>query len=64
MHAAPPVLNPPNFALREMTAALASAAVRPLLGGGRYPIVEDPGGNHLRLMSPSDPARKSAPPAP
>jgi uncharacterized glyoxalase superfamily protein PhnB len=31
--------------------------------GARYAIVEDPHGNHVGLMSPSDPARKSAPPA-
>ena len=31
--------------------------------GARYAIVEDPDGNHVGLMSPSDPARRSAPPA-
>jgi uncharacterized glyoxalase superfamily protein PhnB len=30
--------------------------------GARYAIVEDPDGNHVGVMSPSDPARKSAPP--
>lgn len=30
--------------------------------GARYAIVEDPDGNHIGLMSESDPARKSAPP--
>jgi len=31
--------------------------------GARYAIIEDPDGNHVGLMSPSDPARRSAPPA-
>ncbi len=31
--------------------------------GARYAIVEDPDGNEVGLMSPSDPARRSAPPA-
>jgi uncharacterized glyoxalase superfamily protein PhnB len=30
--------------------------------GARYAIVEDPDGNHIGLMSPSDPARRGAPP--
>jgi uncharacterized glyoxalase superfamily protein PhnB len=30
--------------------------------GARYAIVEDPDGNHVGLMSPSNPARRSAPP--
>jgi uncharacterized glyoxalase superfamily protein PhnB len=30
--------------------------------GARYAIVEDPDGNHVGFMSPSDPARRSAPP--
>jgi uncharacterized glyoxalase superfamily protein PhnB len=30
--------------------------------GARYAIVEDPDGNHVGLMSESDPARRSAPP--
>jgi catechol 2,3-dioxygenase-like lactoylglutathione lyase family enzyme len=30
--------------------------------GARYAIVEDPDGNHVGLMSPMDPARRSAPP--
>jgi uncharacterized glyoxalase superfamily protein PhnB len=30
--------------------------------GARYAIVEDPDGNHVGLMSPSDPARRRAPP--
>jgi uncharacterized glyoxalase superfamily protein PhnB len=30
--------------------------------GARYAIVEDPDGNHIGFMSPSDPARRSAPP--
>ena len=30
--------------------------------GARYAIVEDPDGNHVGLMSPSDPARRGAPP--
>jgi catechol 2,3-dioxygenase-like lactoylglutathione lyase family enzyme len=30
--------------------------------GARYAIVEDPDGNHIGLMSASDPARRSAPP--
>lgn len=30
--------------------------------GARYAIVEDPDGNHIGIMSPSDPARRSAPP--
>jgi len=31
--------------------------------GARYAIVEDPDGNPVGLMSPVDPARRSAPPA-
>lgn len=31
--------------------------------GARYAIVEDPDGNHVGLMSPLDPARRSRPPA-
>jgi catechol 2,3-dioxygenase-like lactoylglutathione lyase family enzyme len=31
--------------------------------GARYAVVEDPDGNPVGLMSPIDPARKSAPPA-
>lgn len=31
--------------------------------GARYAIVEDPDGNHVGLMSPVDPARRSRPPA-
>ncbi len=31
--------------------------------GARYAIVEDPDGNHVGIMSPSDPAQRSAPPA-
>lgn len=31
--------------------------------GARYAIVEDPEGNHVGVMSPSDPARRAAPPA-
>ncbi len=30
--------------------------------GARYAIVEDPDGNHVGIMSESDPARRSAPP--
>lgn len=30
--------------------------------GSRYAIVEDPDGNHVGLMSPSDPSRRTAPP--
>lgn len=30
--------------------------------GARYAVVEDPDGNHVGLMSPIDPARKSPPP--
>ena len=30
--------------------------------GARYAIVEDPDGNHVGIMSPSDPSRRSAPP--
>ena len=31
--------------------------------GARYAIVEDPDGNQVGVMSPSDPARRKAPPA-
>ncbi len=31
--------------------------------GARYAIVQDPDGNHVGLMSPLDPARRSAPPS-
>jgi len=32
--------------------------------GARYAVVEDPDGNPVGLMSPIDPARRTAPPAP
>jgi uncharacterized glyoxalase superfamily protein PhnB len=32
--------------------------------GARYAIVEDPSGNAVGLMSPADPARRTAPPEP
>jgi uncharacterized glyoxalase superfamily protein PhnB len=32
--------------------------------GARYAVVEDPSGNAVGLMSPADPARRSAPPEP
>jgi catechol 2,3-dioxygenase-like lactoylglutathione lyase family enzyme len=32
--------------------------------GARYAVLEDPDGNAVGLMSPSDPARRSAPPDP
>lgn len=31
--------------------------------GARYAVIEDPDGNHVGIMSPLDPARRSAPPA-
>jgi uncharacterized glyoxalase superfamily protein PhnB len=31
--------------------------------GARYAVVEDPDGNHVGLMSPLDPARRTAPPS-
>src|SRR5262245_8693045 len=31
--------------------------------GARYAVIEDPDGNHVGLMSPVDPARRSVPPA-
>jgi uncharacterized glyoxalase superfamily protein PhnB len=31
--------------------------------GARYAIVEDPDGNHVGIMSPSDPKRRTAPPS-
>ena len=31
--------------------------------GARYAVVEDPDGTHVGIMSPSDPARRRAPPA-
>lgn len=31
--------------------------------GARYAIIRDPDGNHVGLMSPLDPARRSAPPS-
>ncbi len=31
--------------------------------GARYAIVEDPDGNHVGLLSPLDPTRRSAPPS-
>ncbi len=31
--------------------------------GSRYAIIEDPDGNHVGLMSPTDPARRGAPPS-
>ena len=31
--------------------------------GARYAVIEDPDGNHVGIMSPLDPARRSASPA-
>jgi len=49
----------------EMTAAGYAGQQPPYdaFWGARYAIVEDPDGNHVGLMSPVDPARKSAPPS-
>ena len=32
--------------------------------GSRFAVVADPDGNAIALMSPSDPARRTAPPSP
>jgi uncharacterized glyoxalase superfamily protein PhnB len=48
----------------ELT-ALGHASMQPpfdAFWGARYAIVEDPDGNHVGLMSPSDPERRVAPP--
>jgi catechol 2,3-dioxygenase-like lactoylglutathione lyase family enzyme len=49
----------------ELTAAGYSGRQPPYdtFWGARYAIIEDPDGNHVGIMSPSDPARRSAPPA-
>jgi catechol 2,3-dioxygenase-like lactoylglutathione lyase family enzyme len=49
----------------ELTAAGYSGRQPPYdtFWGARYAIVEDPDGNDVGLMSPQDPARRSAPPA-
>lgn len=55
-------------AVDERYAQLTAAGYRGLqppydaFWGARYAIIEDPDGNHVGLMSPIDPARKSAPP--
>jgi catechol 2,3-dioxygenase-like lactoylglutathione lyase family enzyme len=55
-------------AVDERYAALVSAGyqgVQPpfdAFWGARYAVVEDPSGNHVGLMSPSDPERRAAPP--
>ena len=48
----------------ELTAAGYSGRQPPYdtFWGARYAIVEDPDGNHVGLMSPLDPKRRSAPP--
>ncbi len=48
----------------ELTAAGYGGHVAPFDGfwGARYAIVEDPDGNHVGMMSPVDPAKRSAPP--
>lgn len=48
----------------ELTALGYSSAQAPYdtFWGARYAIVEDPDGNHIGIMGPSDPARRSAPP--
>lgn len=50
----------------ELTAAGHSGQQEPhdAFWGSRYAIVEDPSGNAVGLMSPPDPARRTAPPAP
>ncbi|MDQ3145504.1 MAG: VOC family protein [Actinomycetota bacterium] len=48
----------------DLAAAGAAVSQPPtdMFWGARYAIVEDPDGNHVGLMSPSDPARRSPPP--
>jgi uncharacterized glyoxalase superfamily protein PhnB len=50
---------------RELTAAGYTGRQPPhdAFWGARYAIVEDPDANHVGLMSPIDPARRSAPPS-
>ena len=51
---------------QELTAAGYRGQQRPYdtFWGARYAIVEDPDGNPVGLMSPSDPERRSWPPGP
>jgi catechol 2,3-dioxygenase-like lactoylglutathione lyase family enzyme len=57
-------------AVDERYVALTSAGYRSeqppydAFWGARYAIVEDPDGNAVGIMSPVDPARRSAPPTP
>ena len=48
----------------ELTGAGARGLQEPydVFWGARYAIVEDPDGRHVGFMSPSDPARRTAPP--
>jgi uncharacterized glyoxalase superfamily protein PhnB len=51
--------------LHEKMVGLGYASAQPPYDpfwGARYAIVEDPDGNHVGIMSPSDPSRRSAPP--
>jgi uncharacterized glyoxalase superfamily protein PhnB len=50
--------------IHDALAALGRSSQPPFdaFWGARYAIVEDPDGNHIGIMSPSDPARRSAPP--
>ena len=51
--------------LHDHMTALGHASAQPpydAFWGARYAIVEDPDGNHVGIMSPSDPARRTAPP--
>lgn len=50
----------------ELTAAGHSSQQEPYdaFWGARYAVVEDPDGHAVGLMSPSDPAMRSAPPTP
>ena len=59
---------PSREAVDERYAELTSAGYRgrrppvDAFWGARYAVIEDPDGNHVGLMSPKDPARRSAPP--
>lgn len=52
--------------LHEKLTALGHPSAQPpydTFWGSRFAIVEDPDGNHVGIMSPPDPARRSEPPA-
>ena len=63
-----PLLDQLNLVVRDMEATLTfyrrlGLEIADEVWGARYAIIEDPDGNHVGIMSPSDSSRRSAAPA-